>query len=404
MTAMAQRMNGRLQARPVLVASLAVVGALLLAYWFTREFLPGRIYSLWGPYFIGPMGWVGAAGVGFWALRRIPEHEAEHEVDRRAVWLIAGLIGLFLVALQFLLGMLAGFGNSPYAHTPRWFAINALFAGSILLATEVGRTALLRALGPRSMTLALVLVTLGLAVMQFNESQFLRDGFRENARFWGATFIPVAATGLLAGFFAVYGGVRAALLVVGPAVAFQYYSPILPNAEWPIQALVGVAGPAMGLWIAEGMFAAEEPQEAKSGGFFQLPSVAWVLTAIVSLVIFWFSFGFFGFRPAFVPSHSMEPLIQQGDVVLLGPVSAEGVEVGDIIMYELPNRQRVLHRVHEITTDENGARIFIFKGDNNNTTDLHPVRDEQLLGEYRGRVPKVGWVPIKFNQMLGALR
>lgn len=89
---------------------------------------------------------------------------------------------------------------------------------------------------------------------------------------------------------------------------------------------------------------------------------------------------------------------------MLGPVSAEGVEVGDIIMYELPNRQRVLHRVHEITTDENGTRIFIFKGDNNNTTDLHPVRDEQLLGEYRGRVPKVGWVPIKFNQMLGALR
>lgn len=404
MTAMVQRMSSRLQARPVLFAALAVVGALCMAYYFTREFLPGRIMSLWGPYFVGPMAWVSAAVVGAWALRRIPPAEAEHPVDTRGVYLVAGLIGLFLVALQFLLGMFAGFGHSPYAHTPRWLAINALFAGSILLATETGRTALLRAMGPRNMTLALVTVTLGLALLQFNDSQFMRDGFRENARFWGATFIPVAATGLLAGFFAVYGGVRAALLVVGPAVAFQYYSPILPNAEWPIQALVGVAGPAMGLWIAEGMFAAEEPEPAKSGGLFQLPSVAWVLTAVVSLVIFWFSFGFFGFRPAFVPSHSMEPLIKQGDVVLLGPVSADEVEVGDILMYQLSNRQRVLHRVHEITKDENGTRIFIFKGDNNNTTDLAPVRDEQLLGEYRARLPKVGWVPIKFNQLIGAMR
>src|SRR5690606_19366891 len=186
MTAMVQRMSSRLQARPVLFAALAVVFALCMAYYFTREFLPGRILSLWGPYFVGPMAWVGAAGVGAWALRHIPPAEAELAVDARAVLLVAGLIGLFLVSLQFLLGMFAGFGHSPYAHTPRWIAINALFAGSILLATETGRTALLRAMGPRNMTLALVTVTLGLTLLQFNDSQFVRDGFRDNARFWGA--------------------------------------------------------------------------------------------------------------------------------------------------------------------------------------------------------------------------
>jgi signal peptidase len=405
MTAMAQRFGTRFQARPVLSASLAVAGALVFAYWFSREFLPGRVYSLWGPYFLGPMAWMGAAGVAYRATRQLPPNTAEHEVDRRTVLMVALLIGLFLVSLQFITGMVAGFGRSPYAHTPRFLAINALFAGSLLLATETSRTALLRALGPRSMTLALVLVTLGLAALQFGEAQYTGDGFRQNAEFWGALFIPTAAAGLLGGFFAVYGGTRAALLIAAPLVVFQFYSPILPNVEWPVQALVGVAGPAMGLWIAEGLFAAEEPgTEAESRGFFSLPSIAWVLTAVISLVIFWFSFGFFGFRPAFVPSHSMEPLIQQGDVVLLGPISAGEVAVGDIVMYELSNRQRVLHRVHEITTGENGERIFIFKGDNNNTTDPMPVTDKQLVGEYRGRVPKVGWIPIKFNQLAGKVR
>ena len=64
----------------------------------------------------------------------------------------------------------------------------------------------------------------------------------------------------------------------------------------------------------------------------------------------------------------------------------------------MPGGRQVLHRVVEITTSENGERQFIFKGDHNNAEDLRPVVDEQIVGKYIGRVPKAGWVPIKFNQ------
>jgi signal peptidase I len=399
------RSTVRMPQLAALPAAALGLGAVALAYWLANEVVPRNVYSLWGPYFLAPMCWLAAAGLCLWAVQRQPAFPAQDNtkaIDIRTTLIVAALVGCFLVALQFILGMLSQFGHSPYAHTPRWFAINALYAGAGVVAVEAGRGLFLRASAKQSLTFALVGSTLVFALIQFPVARYTRGSAIDNVEFWGAYFLPAAALGLVAGFFYIYGGLRAALLVCAPLLAFQYYSPILPSAEWPIRALVGVAGPAMGLWIAEGLFAAEE--EPVKGASRALPSISWVLTAVVGLTIFWFSFGFFGFRPAFVPSHSMEPLINQGDLVLVGPTDADTVKVGDIVLYELPNRQRVLHRVADIRTGESGGREYIFKGDNNNTEDLMPVKSDQFIGKYIGRVPKLGWVPIRFNQLIGKAR
>ena len=400
MTAMVQRIAPRFSARPWLSGSAAVMFAVAGAYWWAHFGVPGHIHGLWGSYFATPMGWLAAAGVALVCYRRMQlVAAAEHEVERSTVLMVGALVGCFLVALQFLVGLVGGFGRSPYAHSPLWLGINLLFAGSMLLATETARAALLRALGRKSLTLALVFTALALAAIQFTFAQFHASGLTSQMQFWGGSFIPAAATGLLVGFFVLYGGIPAGLLVAAPLVIFQFYSPILPNVQWPIMALAGVGGAAVGLWIAEGLFAAGEgPEEVQ--GRFHSPSIAWLITAVFGLAIFWFSFGFFGFRPSFVPSHSMEPHINQGDVVLVGPVQANDVRVGDVVLYQLPNQQRVLHRVIAIQRDQSGNRIFVFKGDNNNAPDPAPVADNQLMGKYIGRVPKIGWVAIEFNAFL----
>ena len=400
MTLAIQRIGPRLAARPALSATVAVIAAVLVARWLAFSGVNDVTQSLWGPYFVVPLCWLAAAGVAFYSYRRLPLLEAaEHSVERKTVLFVAALIGVFLVSLQLIVGIFSAFGHSPYAHSPRWLATNLLFAGSTLVMAEAARASLLRSIGRSSLTLALVVTALGLAAVQFTDAQFVQHGVTDQAQFWGSQFIPLAAIGLVSGFFILYGGISAGLLVSGPLVAFTYYSPILPSADWPILALAGVAGPAMGLWIAESLFAADEVEE-ESGGFFKLPSVSWVMTAVIALAIFWFSFGFFGYRPAFVPSHSMEPHINQGDVVLVGPIDANAVKVGDIVLYQMPNKQKVLHRVIAITRTDQGTREFTFKGDNNNTPDILPVHDDQLIGHYMGHVPKLGWVAIKFNQLL----
>jgi signal peptidase len=407
MAAMADLFGPRSSARFILKPVAIVLGALLFAHWWAFDSLPryepAFLADYWGPYFLGPLEWLAAAGVGYyWYQRSYWQPPDARAIEPRLVLMVAGLIGVFIVSGQIILGMFASFGHSPFAHSPRWLLTNMFFAGSTLLAVETGRAVLLRSLGRYSLTGALVFTTVVLVAVQLAESQFMKPGLVDQAKFWGSVFIPLAAIGLVTGFFVLYGGLKAGLLVATPIVAFQYFSPILPVADWPMVALAGVGAPAVGLWIAEGLFAEEEEQEEETG--IRLPSVAWTVTGTLALVIFWFSFGFFGYRPVFVPSGSMTPVIHQGDVVLLGPVNPEQVKVGDVVLYQQSNRERILHRVVDIVKGENGDREFVFKGDANNTTDPLPVADKQLIGELVLKVPKIGWLPIRFQQELQKLR
>lgn len=383
----------------------SVVAALLAAYGWQHKVVPGRVDGLMGPYVIGVLGWAAAAGIAWYAFRHAPPASNEHDIATRDALFVAGIVGIFIMSLQMLLGIVAEFGRSPMSHSPRFLLLNLLFAGVPLVAAEASRAALLRHLGRRHMTLAIIATTLLITSLQFTTSQFQPEGVRAQTEFWGGAFIPTAAIGLVAGFFVLYGGIWAGILVSAPLTVFTYYSPILPVADWPILALAGVAGPAMGLWIAESMFGAEDATAAtEPASRFSLPSVSWVVTAVVGLLIFWSTFGFFGYLPSFVPSQSMEPSLQVGAMVVTKDVEADDIRVGDVVLYKMPNRQRVLHRLIEIRTSEEGGREFIFKGDNNNAADLMPVRDEQILGRLVFDVPKLGWVPLKFQQGLGRLR
>jgi len=74
---------------------------------------------------------------------------------------------------------------------------------------------------------------------------------------------------------------------------------------------IGVATPAVGLWVLEGLYVQREPERDDRPGRRGVPSTAWVLTATASLAILWTAFGFFGVKPSFIPSHSMEPAIDR---------------------------------------------------------------------------------------------
>ena len=403
MTAMVQQVQTRfLRLSAGLRAALSITAALLITHWWVFSYVPNHFFRS-GPLLPRP------AGLARRRRRRLllvppprlaphPRAPGRHDARphrRRPDW-------FFIVAGQIVLGIFANFGHSPFAHSPRWLATNLLFAGSILVGIETSRAALLRALGRYGLTLALLLTTLALAAVNLPQAMFLKHGLAAQATFWGSVYIPMAATGLVAGFFVMYGGLRAGLLVAAPIMAFQYFSPILPIADWPLTALVGVGAPAVGLWVAEGLFE-EDPEEEDDGSFIRLPSLSWTVTMTLALAIFWFSFGFFGHKPVFVPSGSMEPNINHADVVIIGHVDPDKVQVGDVVLYQMVDGPRVLHRVIAIGKGEDGQRTFTFKGDANGDADGTPVVDKQLLGRFELRIPKAGWLPIKFQQELSKL-
>lgn len=95
---------------------------------------------------------------------------------------------------------------------------------------------------------------------------------------------------------------------------------------------------------------------------------------------------FFGYKPIYVLTDSMEPVIPAGSWVVGVPVRAEKIAVGDVAAYRKENGTKlqptIIHRVVGIT--ESG---FIFQGDNNGLPDSRIVRAEQIM--YRIIYPDV---------------
>jgi len=82
----------------------------------------------------------------------------------------------------------------------------------------------------------------------------------------------------------------------------------------------------------------------------------------------------------FTDTNSMDPVIDFGTTALeLEVTDPNELQVGDIVSYETQRAPgtTVVHRIVEIGEDEEGL-YFIFKGDNNPTTDPDKVRPEQL--------------------------
>lgn len=96
----------------------------------------------------------------------------------------------------------------------------------------------------------------------------------------------------------------------------------------------------------------------------------------------------------------MQPSFDVGDIVIISEVPVEEIQTGDIIQYKTENSTiPVIHRVFEIQEEDN-VKIFITKGDDNDEPDSYPVYAEQIMGKAVFTVPKIGWIPITFKEMI----
>jgi signal peptidase len=124
------------------------------------------------------------------------------------------------------------------------------------------------------------------------------------------------------------------------------------------------------------------------------------MTAIICVAVVWFATGVFPTKPFLVPSGSMVPVINPGDVVLIAPVKTDTIQVGEIIEYRnIKEGINVVHRVIAIEGDLQNPS-FIFKGDANNAADANPVSPQQIMGKEILIIPKIGWVSIALKNLL----
>ena len=103
----------------------------------------------------------------------------------------------------------------------------------------------------------------------------------------------------------------------------------------------------------------------------------------------------FGYKAFIVLSDSMSATdFDAGDLILIKETDPSTLKEGDIISYTSTNSvnygQTVTHKIRSLTTDENGNPGFITYGTTTGSDDEEVVLYEDVIGQYKKSLPKVG--------------
>jgi len=108
-----------------------------------------------------------------------------------------------------------------------------------------------------------------------------------------------------------------------------------------------------------------------------------------------------------VASQSMQPILNNGDLIFVRREQVENIEPGDIIAFNVPSPYDKLapsptvHRVVEKWT-ENGESYFKTRGDNNYGADSWNIAAKNVIGEYTHlKIPYIGFIFIFLRSSLG---
>jgi len=107
---------------------------------------------------------------------------------------------------------------------------------------------------------------------------------------------------------------------------------------------------------------------------------------------------------------SMTPVLEEGDLVIYERISPHDIEIGDIIIYNIPSMNQryfdspsaVAHRVVEIRETAAGL-LYRTMGDNNPARDPWSVRQCDIIGKVSQRISYLGFPFLFFKSRPGLI-
>ena len=389
---------------------------LAAAYFVIYKLLPGHLSPDVYLYVAQPLIWSGLAFLSLFLWRRLPDRPA----PRPFFIALAVIAGLFQLSFLVVAGLLFGFGHSPFTGPALFMAKNGVYLITLIVGLEMSRAYLLHGWGRINTPLAFALVALLFAAVTIAPAQFeLPAGREAGLETAGTIFLPAVADSLVATFLAAVGGPLVAISYMLVLHAFGWFSPILPNLDWTLNAFVRTLGPVIAMLITRDVLAswtaAPEDAEVEDGGL----SPLWMAGGVLVVAVIWLNAGMLGVQPSLISGRSMEPDLDPYDVVFTKQVESRDLEVGDVIRYKRDGVPTI-HRIVEIPEHVEGllyatvegpivipegssGPVFIVKGDQNNVADP-PVVAAQIEGKVVFTIPKVGWLVGGLREAIDRLR
>ena len=321
--------------------------------------------------------------------------------NRSSIRQIAIIGSILYLLLYYLDGLGIGFSNSPYNHSLMGIFKNLYLYLIIAISHEIIRDHFIKKDGDKSkyytvlITIILTLVSVGFANynITISSSKQLLDYLFE-------FIFPSIIMNIFLSYLVYREGLFSALIYKIPFLIIYILTPILPYNNFPILCVIKAIPPLVVYLKIEKEYFSSIVLSVKRSfmGFEKIRLLIFVITLIFILS---FTTGRLLYKPVVILTGSMNPVLEKGDIVVYNKIEFNDIKVNDIIVYSL-GEISVIHRVHKITYQDN-KQVLITKGDNNNSIDVSPVSEDQVLGKVLFKVKKIGYPTIWVNELLNGV-
>lgn len=317
--------------------------------------------------------------------------------DKVQTVLIIILIYLIFFSLS---GLFFGYSKTPYSHSIIGILKNIWSFLLIIIFQEYTRYVLAKNCCKSKLFYFLITVLFILVDINFYnfESNFISG--ESTFKYISSIILPTIAKNVLFTYLSITGGYHCTLAYRLPLIFTNIMLPIFPDLNWFISSLYELI--LCFVCFISINYETEKKEKKISKRFIKknhpTKNIPFIIILLVSIG---FISGFFKYMPIAVMSNSMATLINRGDTVIVEKLSKKDIKnlkENDIIEYKLDNSV-IIHRIIKIEKNNNGSLKFITKGDNNKQPDNKLVKEDQIIGKIKLKIPLIGYPSVLLNEL-----
>ncbi|MGH4119484.1 signal peptidase I [Clostridium sp.] len=300
----------------------------------------------------------------------------------------------------FAFGFIEGFAKTPYDTTAVGILKSLLLYGSVIIFKEWVRSFIINSVQKRFALILGVGLVFVYTFISVNWNPLFRiESFKDYITFFSSKVFVVLALNIFLTYIAYLSGAFATTIyVLVSQVPLWFMSPI-PNLTWFTISVIGIVFPMFSLYVIINTYN-KQVRITKTREYRENNPYSWVLIAIFSVLLVWFSVGVFPISPSLVLTESMQPEINPGDVIIAKKIDTQYVKLGDVVKYWNGNYY-IVHRIVDIYVRD-GQKYYITKGDANEFADA-PVLPEQVKGVVIYTIHKIGRIPLWIKKQISGV-
>lgn len=346
---------------------------------------------------INPFMWAGLCGFALF-LSRDSGLRIKDETNKTQSLVIALIIYLII---YYLLGLLFGFTKTPYSKDLLSILRNLWSFGSVVVFQEIFRHSMIQ-IGKKQkinyVVIALMFILANLSISGFMDNfGNVKDGFI----YVVTVLIPLIVTSAMLTYLSYIGGSRLPIIYRLFLFIPEFVLPIIPSFDWFVTAIVGILLP-VAIFVYLNFIHIRKANRLSRRARRNGNPIIYVPVFAFIAILAGFVIGLFKYQPIAVLSGSMSPTFNRGDAVVvekLTKAEKDDLDVDDVIQFTSGSKY-VVHRIIEVSNDEYGNRVFITKGDHNNTKDAGTVNYENIIGKVSFVIPYIGYPSVWLSGMI----